>query len=94
VLLLLEHYLARAADAHGLPVPQLTPETIRTISGVFAPVVYRMPLMRPRPPASTARIALRTARIIRRLNTLVKRSCEDSCGGRTAPDRAVGARRL
>jgi ABC-type antimicrobial peptide transport system permease subunit len=31
--------------------------TIRTINGVFAPLVDGMPLMRPRPPASTARIA-------------------------------------
>ena len=35
--------------------------TIRTISRVFAPLVYRMPVMRPCPPASTARIAVCTA---------------------------------
>ena len=66
--------------------------TIRTINGGFARVVDGMPVLRSRPPASTAQRGL-PART--RLNTPVKRPCENSCGGRTAPDRAVGgARRL
>jgi hypothetical protein len=44
---------------HAVLAPDLDifRQTIGTISRVFAPLVYRMPVMRPCPPASTARIA-------------------------------------
>ena len=62
----------------------VTMRTIRTINGVFAPVVDGMPLIRPRPPAGTARIARthgadhalyrRDRRLRRRVRTTVLRA--------------------
>jgi len=69
----------RAVQWTGVAAPMLT---IGTINAGFAPVVDRMPLMRPPPSASTARI-------MRRVNTPVNRPCEHVYRGRTVPDRAV-----
>jgi len=52
--------------------------TIRTINGLFARAVDRMPLMRPRPSASTARIAPHARRGTRLLNDRVRTHAADA----------------
>lgn len=53
-------------------------ETIRTINGLFARAIDGMPLMRPRPPASTARIAPHARRGTRLSNDRVRTHAADA----------------